>query len=134
VKQRSPAEQLEKLKEKWYAKLKREGFEDIERSDGSLTKYSQNAYRDRREADNDTWVAAKTDYYRMAEHFLNEHKFENNTERFIWQLHSEGVSARKISTRLKSRNVKKPKTQVHEIIQKIAAKMFEQYGVTDGSG
>lgn len=129
----SKAEELKKLTEKWYAKLKREGFKDAERPDGTMIRHSQNAYRDRREAQNDTWVCAKTDYYRMAEHFLNDHKFESPTIKYIWEQHSAGVSARNISVKLRSRRVKKDKTTVHEIIQGLTKKMFDAYGVTSGS-
>lgn len=90
--------EFKKLQKIWYAKLKDSGFEDAEQSDGNLKKWSSlflihskgPLLRD-----------AKQTYYRWAEHFLNDHKFDSTTEKLIWFYHSEGMSVRDIAAKLK---------------------------------
>jgi len=128
------ATELKKLQKIWYARLKKKGFEDIERNETELKVYSENiiknAARGRKNINHEIWCQSKTEYFRMAEHFLNENKFENKILKYIWDLHSQGVSARNISKKLKSLKIKKDKTTVHRIVQNLAKQMFEKYGVS----
>lgn len=124
----SKADQLKSLTEKWYAKLAKEGFKDAEYDERNL-KFYTSAMCDRG-YDNEAWVNGKIDYYRMAEHFLNEHKFSSSAEKYMWELHSNGMGVRGISTKLKARNVKKDKNAVSQILRGLSAIMFEKYGVS----
>lgn len=65
----------------------------------------------------------KEEYYRMAGHFLHDHKFENPTEKLIWSMHGDGVSIIDIVLYLRSRKIKTYKRKVHETIQKLADEM-----------
>ncbi len=65
----------------------------------------------------------KEEYYRMAGHFLHDHKFESTSDKIIWRLHSEGVSIVDIVYYLKSKKFKTYKRKVHETIQKLAEEM-----------
>ena len=94
---RNPTEEFKKLQDKWYAKLKKQGFEDKENARGELKVYDRYLYGTRTEENDDTWTSAKSEYYRLAEHFLNEFKFKDSTEKFIWSRHSEGDSVRTIT-------------------------------------
>lgn len=92
-----------KLLNKWYAKLRKDGFEDIEdvnspreylkRWDGS---WFQSFYTPEQ-------FQARRAYYERAEEVLQPFafKFEKAQHRTIWELHAAGVSNRKIAKKLK---------------------------------
>lgn len=86
--------QLKKLKALWEKKLKKSGFEDIEQKDGRLKAW--HSHRFAVEAKK-TVFEAKAEYYRKAEHFLNDAQFSSKKERRVWELHSQGVSERDIA-------------------------------------
>lgn len=121
------SKEFKKLQEKWYGKLKRSGFEDIERSDESLKKWSLMFV-----TDDSTEITreAKTEYYRAAGHFLHDHQFDSTTEKRIWELHSSGLSIRNIVKMLTKENKwflrgRKPnKRRVHETVQDLVKKML----------
>lgn len=84
------------LQKKWYKKLDKEGFEDIETADGGLkapTHPRTIAYamkdKEEREA-----------YYSIARDFLNSYKFSDDTEQSIWELHCEGIGYKTIAKQL----------------------------------
>lgn len=87
---------IKALTKKWYNKLKKLGFEDIENKDGSLkaevhprtVSYALKV-KDSREA-----------YFAGAQEFLTSHPFGSEQERKIWELHCEGLGARNISYKL----------------------------------
>lgn len=117
---------FKKLQDKWYAKLEKEGFEDIEQKDGNLKVWHSQIFQNRRRkrSSPEAWEA-KTEYYILAEHFLNLHKFKSKQEQTIWQLHSEGVSYEKIAKRLKVLGFERQtsKDSVQKVI-KILAKLM----------
>jgi hypothetical protein len=82
-----------KLQTLWYKKLRDSGFEDIEKSDGSLK--DEVDLRTRKKALHDQ--ENRLTYYRMASAFLHEHPFKDDIERAIWEAHSEGLSVRRIA-------------------------------------
>lgn len=135
----TPSEKLAALTKKWYEKLRKEGFEDAERNETELYKYSQNAYRTYSKKDLDqagTSIAAKEEYYTMSEHFLNEHKFKNPMERYIWEQHTQGYGGRKISAKLKAKKSKhltfSSKSHIDRIIAELEKVMLEKYKVSRG--
>jgi len=90
-------ENYKTLKTRWYKKLKKEGFNDIENNDGSL----------KAEVDPRTISYAlsnkesREEYYKKAEEFLANHKGFIEQERQIWALHCQGMGAVRISKLLK---------------------------------
>jgi hypothetical protein len=126
-KQQSEFEKLQKL---WYAKLKREGFNDCEQDEFYFKNggYTQNMYR--RHTDPQQ-VNAKTEYYRLAEHFLFEHKFDSPADKLVWKMHSEGITIKKIVVKVKALLGKSDKSTVHRLIQKLAAIMLEKNNQSD---
>lgn len=87
---------FQKLKDKWYKKLSKEGFEDIENTDGSLK-----TTIDPRTAAKAFKVQQSTEeYYRDAAKFLHSHQFESGLHKRIWEMHCEGMGAVRISKRL----------------------------------
>lgn len=121
----SSKETFKQLQAKWYKKLKDSGFDDVEKNEIYLKKYSYVA-----DCTPDVWNA-KVYYYQIAEHFLNTHTFKSPIERIIWEYHTNGISVRNISKLLKDAKVRVyKKTAVCEITQKLRKQMFEEYGVS----
>lgn len=117
------------LKGKWYEKLKKVEFEDIERDEDTIKAYSSDTFR-RRNVDNQAggWQV-KAEYYYMATQFLNEYKFNTKMEQIIWEYHAEGIGAEDIAKTLKSMDFKKytNKIAVTNIIKRLKNKMFDMY-------
>lgn len=95
------------LTKEWDKKLKKSGFEDIEQPNGQLKTWSSQFYRPTKthrgtvDEDKVAVLELKSEYYRLAEHFLNQYKFESKYEKAAWKLHSEGKSYRTIVNSLK---------------------------------
>lgn len=120
---------FQKLQEHWYKKLKESGFEDIESSDGRLKEYSSTLKGNPNKVftQNGGWEA-KEEYYRMASHFLLEHKFKTNLEQVIWEYHTNGIGVRDIATILdKTGIIKTNRTTVSQLIKKLRQIMFGMY-------
>lgn len=119
---------FKKLKAKWYAKLKKAGFEDQELNENDL---HENSMRFSLQHDyNAVLWEAKQAYYIMAEHFLNEYKFATEIEKVIWEYHTNALSVRDIATTLKSAGVKRfAKNKVHSIVYRLAQIMKSKYMV-----
>lgn len=116
-----------KLKSKWYGKLKKSGFQDIEKNEYDLVDKS---YIFSRDYDPDKF-RAKEEYYRMAEEFLTNYHFQDNTDRFIWSQHAEGTSIRDIVKLLKVKRIKSYKFKVHAAINRLQRLMFLGLGSSD---
>ncbi len=120
------------LKAKWYAKLKRSGFDDLEIEETGLLRGGppiRNAIPRRDGRDGGPWES-KAEYYRLAEHFLNEHEFDSKLEKIIWEYHSNGMSVRDIALTLnKVRKKKTTRNPVWEIVAELRTKMYALYGV-----
>lgn len=118
--------EFQKLKTKWYGKLKKSGFEDIESDEDNLKVWSSIFYLRR---SNISWEA-KASYYQMASNFLEEYKFTSNIEKIIWEYHSNGIGVRDISKLLKKakiKSVKTARTSVWLIIKKLRSSMYQMY-------
>ncbi len=96
----------ERLKEVWYKKLKDEGFEDLEHSDGSLNNATPSSIRANNEH---TRLKAETtrDYYCMAYYFLNEYEFDTEVDKIMWEYHTNGIPCRQIAKLLNEAKVTK---------------------------
>lgn len=104
---------LKKLTAKWYAKLSKKGFEDIEQDETRLKKWSETYFKKGNlNQSHPSVVNAKLEYYNMCRSFLHEYKFKNKTERKMFEMHSEGQGVRVIAEELGTYRRK-----VHEKIQ-----------------
>jgi len=87
------AKQFKQLQAKWYAKLSKSGFEDIEANDNKLKRY-----------DAEYFLSTSVDkametlqYYKQCEEFLREHNFFSKSDRGIWRLHCTGMTEEEIA-------------------------------------
>lgn len=114
---------FDKLKDRWYKKLKKSGFRDIEYKDGTRERggpYLKNKTQ--------TQIEAIEAYYTMARHFLIEYTFPREIDKVIWEYYSEGLSYRDIEETLKKAKVKNlKKSQIKNIITALEKKMKEKY-------
>lgn len=117
--------QFEALKAKWYKKLQKSGFDDIENDYGELKTYSGSKLGD---ASNVlVKVQARQEYYRLAGHFLHDYKFESKLHRLIWELHSTGVAGKPIAKILRAKRFKTNYITVFQVINDLKAKMLKMY-------
>lgn len=123
-----PTKQFNNLQNTWYKKLKAEGFNDIEGDFGiSITTgvFSTKRFFERNTYDT---FKNKERYYQLAGHFLHEHTFETKLDKEIWELHSEGLSYRDISEKIKILQ----KSQVCKVVKTLKELMLKKYiGVND---
>jgi hypothetical protein len=121
---------LKSLQKTWYKKLADKGFEDIEKNEVYL-------YRDARSSGifqhkkSKEYYDSVLDYYTMAEHFLNEHKFENKREETIWAYHSEGISIRDMVKIFKKAGVENvSRMGIWRVLSKLVAEMKVRYQIS----
>ena len=124
------SKEFKALKSKWYSKLKKEGFEDIESSEDSLKVWETHVFTKRYGS---TRFGAKRRYYELASHFLHEYKFDDDRTKLIWENHAAGVSIRGIVTILKIRGFTASKDTVQKPIQKLVKLMLDRYAVNESS-
>ncbi len=92
---------LKELQAKWYKKLAKAGFEDIEDVSSPrefLKEWHGSWFRSRGHTDQ---FLAKESYFYPAGHFLTNYEFDNEVERKVWAFHSEGLSLREIAARMR---------------------------------
>jgi len=122
------AKQFQLLKAKWYKKLKDSGFEDAEYDDNTLRVWHSYRFIDKHEP---LTAETKEEYYRMSGHFLNEYKFQDKTDKFIWSKHSAGVGVREIARLLIRKGYKIKKSSVHLIVSRLEEEMYKKYRPKD---
>lgn len=111
--------QFKALQNKWYRKLKKEGFEDVEDTNSPnefLKKWHTYDFKTKYQKGN---AESITDYYRLASQFLHDYSFETGTEKKVWELHAGGHSIRKIEKLLRI-----DRNRVHKIIRTIKKAMI----------
>lgn len=88
------------LQTRWYQKLKEEGFEDIEDT-SSPREYlhTWDSTHFFKTYDEETFQL-KAQYYEKAKNFLNDYSFEESLDEKIFEMHTEGLSVRAISSLL----------------------------------
>lgn len=106
------------LSKEWYAKLKAEGFDDIEYSDGSL----RAAHARHPTSLDPLRRQAVEEYYTLCTHFLYEFEFERDIHKTIWEYHTNGLSARSISRILKKVKLKTKIGKSHDTIWRVIKK------------
>lgn len=114
-------DKFKELQSKWYAKLKRSGFDDIEKSEDALHTYDKRYF-------NKTYdlprFLAKQEYYRLAGQFLHEYKDFTPFERKVWELHAEGMSIFDIVSVIRKKQ-KTSRDSVHSVIKKFRKEMVK---------
>lgn len=120
-------EDYQKIRDVWYRKLERTGFEDIEQDEYNF-KTGLNSYRFKNK-DVLRDYHAKSEYYSMAGQFLHSHKFASNLEKTIWEYHANAISVRNIAKLLsKVRTTRKMnKDSVNKIVQRLTTEMKRKY-------
>lgn len=122
----SPKE-LKQLTAKWYGKLKKTGFQDIE-SPNDPEVLSRWAYDLSRERTVNRFESTQ-EYYRLAGHFLYDYKFESKRDQLFWKLHSEGKTCKQISDSLPMNRIKKVTLDtVNKAILRLTKIMKAMYG------
>lgn len=113
---KQPIKDYKKLKEIWYAKLKKSGFEDIEQSDGKLKEWSTRWVR---KGFSPIRNQSLESYFHMATRFLNEYPFESELHKIVWEYHANGLSVREIAGTLgKTKVIKRTGAWVHKFVIK----------------
>jgi hypothetical protein len=114
-------EKFKLIQAEWYALLKDTGFSDAESTHNGRdllrvwhSSYFQNRYCP-------SSFVKKQEYYRMAGFFLHNHHFQNEVELHIWELHTQGLSLRKIAHILRTKICR-----IHKVIRDLTAKMKEE--------
>lgn len=113
--------QFDKLKAKWYKKLEKSGFVDIEQDEDHLKQWYSTRFK---VVYDPVLFKAKEDYYRLARQFLHEHPFKSKYERLVWEYHSEGVGRREINNILKSKRFKTYTMKVQKTIEDLTKEMI----------
>lgn len=90
-----------KLKEKWYQKIKKKGFVDIENERQDLIDHQSVYDFSQRIGFKNLIMESIRDYYYWASDMIMEGKFESAIDRKIWVLHSLGRSSREIGASVK---------------------------------
>jgi DNA-binding NarL/FixJ family response regulator len=112
---------FKKLQDKWYKKLEKSRFEDIEQDENLLKKWSSKLSLSYSHEE----IAEKQKYFTMAEEFLNQYKFASKRDRIIWEYHCNGLSIREIADTLKKVRIKIKKSAVQNVVQRLKIKMFD---------
>lgn len=111
---------FEDLKRIWYAKIKEANpdWRDVETEDGSSLKEwdSHNFSKKSKEHIHQTMQLTQ-DYYLRANELLNSYSFDNPTHKRIWELHSSGLSKRKIEPLISNMNPSYKREQIGNIIK-----------------
>ena len=122
---------FKKLQSEWYSKLKDEGFEDIEylrdgepgewlKGNSKFASEEAALSMSLEETDEADIIYSTTfDYYSQAAALLHTAEFESDIHQRVWEMHSEGLSYRKIG---KAVGFSHPK--VMRMVDKIKAAHF----------
>jgi hypothetical protein len=90
--------EFEALQAKWYEKLKKSGFEEIERPDGTLNEW--HSFQFGRNYNSHVFEANQ-EYSIMAGQFYHSHKFSSPLEKRVWKLHTAGLTIRDVAKKAK---------------------------------
>lgn len=114
---------LAELQSKWYKRLQKDGFKDIEKPDGSLKMDAH--YNVMYNYRNQTVYDAKERYYQLASQFLHDHKFSSRLEKIIWEHHTHGIGIVNIVKEAKRKGLQTYKREVHETLQRLTKEMLK---------
>lgn len=115
------------LKKKWYEKLKKSGFEEIEDLNGPkdfLIHYDSSRFFKDYSAE---YIDEHQTYYRMCDDFFwNYAAWKSPPEKEIWRLHSMGYSRRKIAFILQRQKFQISSSSVQIILSRLKKIMQTQ--------
>jgi hypothetical protein len=97
---------FKKLREKWYKKLEKSGFVEIEavHTKNELVKdYHSSHFMKDYVVDN---YDAKQKYFELAREILHTYEFKNKQDKLVWELYSEGMECKTIARKLKKSEYK----------------------------
>ncbi len=115
------SKQFRDLQAKWYRKLEKSGFKDIEENDRLIYRhgdYFKTEYTPER-------FAEKKSYFEKAKDFLSRDVFIDGIERRIWALHTAGFPIRRIVLILASEGTKKNKNEVNQTLNELQEIMLK---------
>jgi hypothetical protein len=92
--------QCRALRKSWYAKLKNEGFEDVELEQRTTDHKETLDLIYRKDFHSSLTFQAKTSYFLWANQMLNCGNFDSFRDKMIWEYYAEGLSHREISKRV----------------------------------
>lgn len=95
---------FERVQAKWYDKLKRDGFQDIENTrlpSRPLIQYHSFKINGKKACYSETNMSASRSYYEAATRIVQEDRFKSALQKRIWTRHSEGQTVREIAEALK---------------------------------
>lgn len=115
--------EFNKLKQVWYKKLKKSGFEDIELNEKYLKNPSSKFLRKR---SLDTFQN-RENYYYMATCFLNDYKFKTRLDKIVWEYHANGISVRNIVMLLKTVKIRCNRDSICKKTQELRKIMEQLY-------
>jgi hypothetical protein len=118
-------EDFKRLQSKWYKKLAKEGFSDIENEKDLKVLHSTWFHARHKEKNIHETHNAKREYFRLAGIFLHVHEFASDLEKTIWELHTDGFYLREIATKLRTKQNKVNKDNVRLTLQKLTQAMFD---------
>lgn len=114
------------LQSKWYDRLEKDGFKDIESDENNLREWDTSIFG----RYNQHTIGATEEYYRLAGQFASTYEFSNKRERYIWERHSEGLSFNEISALMRSKRFGvNSKSSVHLVVKRLAEEMFKENGI-----
>lgn len=104
------------LRKKWNEKLKRSGFEDIEverptvlgkgKMNVSIVESLKMHHNHLFQNYSDDFIRERREYFRRAGRFNEHYKFKDRRDKFIWNLHAQGLSLREIKKAIKRTKLK----------------------------
>ena len=121
--------EFKKTKMKWYQKLKKSGFEDIEwhdikTGDGENSSYLKSHFvqaylGDKLTNKNTLGNSSKYEAQRAIDHFNSHGVFENEIDKRLWQLYSDGATYREMSQALRKESRSKTSYSVFWVFHRI---------------
>lgn len=87
---------FKRLQREYYAKLKAEGFADIENEHGQLIDHQSAADFSQRANFKSGYMEITRDYFTWASSMVSLGQFVTRLDHHIWELHAEGKSSRDI--------------------------------------
>lgn len=121
--------QFEQLKAKWYKKLEKTGFKDVETDEDNLKEWDSSIFL--RYSQHTS--AARQEYFILAGQFLNSHNFASKKEKLIWSMHADGLTFQEIANRIKKLRYRVcSRASMNTVVRKLAEEMLAQNGITVG--
>lgn len=109
---------FKQLQQKWYGKIAKQGFVDIEDTNSPKERLLKWASWDFVRKRTQQYMEARRQYYLDCTEFLGWYKFANTRERKIWALHADGLSCRAVAAK-----VSLQKSRVHTILKALKIQM-----------